>query len=130
MLYTGKQRIKWGVGFNWNPTDKLQPEKNVLDPTLDLEAFYAIRLEYSNDFITPSFIIAPELNSNVENLTENLRFALQLYKLIGTADIFLNGIYQMKNIQTIGVALSYDLDFFIFNFESIFTLLGPTPLIY
>ncbi len=118
VLYAGKQRIKWGVGYTWNPTDKLQPGKNILDPKIDLEGFYALRIEYSNDFITPSVIIAPQIKSIDSNVVENIRFAMQLYKLIGNADFFINGIYQMNNIQTIGMCVSYDINLFILNIES------------
>lgn len=116
ILYAGKQRIKWGTGYTWNPSDMLQPHKKILDPTSDLEGFYALRFEYSNDFITPSFIIAPDLKQ-ADDIRENLKFALQLYKLIGNADFFINGIYQMNSIQTLGTAISYDVDFFVLNFE-------------
>lgn len=117
VLYAGKQRIKWGVGYTWNPTDKLQSAKNVLDPTNDLEGVYALRLEYSSDLFTPSFVIAPKPQNANSDFGENFRFALQLYKLIGTSDIFINGIYQTNTIQTIGGAVSYDMDLFILNIE-------------
>lgn len=115
ILYAGKQRIKWGVGYTWNPTNKLQPAKNILDPEIDLEGFYALRMEYSSNFITPSFIIAPELIS--DKFIENIRFAVQLYKLIGSADVYLNYIYQDNFIQTIGSAISCDFDLVILNLE-------------
>jgi|DewCreStandDraft_4_1066084.scaffolds.fasta_scaffold02534_9 hypothetical protein len=118
VLYAGKQRVKWGVGYIWNPSDKLQPVKDILNPQIDLEGFYALRMEYSNDFITPSLIILPYLKPVESNFLENFRFALQLYKLIGTADFYIDGIYQINNIQTIGGSVSYDIDFFIINLEA------------
>ncbi|MCX8093808.1 MAG: hypothetical protein N3E50_06525 [Candidatus Goldbacteria bacterium] len=117
MLYTGKQRIKWGVGYTWNPTDKLQSGKNVLDPNKDLEGIYALRLEYANDFITPSFIIAPDPQPVDKDFRENLKFAMQLYKLIGSADFYINGIYQMNNLQVLGASISYDTGFMVLNLE-------------
>ncbi len=118
ILYAGKQRIKWGVGYTWNPSDRLQPQKDILNPAEDLEGFYALRLEYSNDFLTPSLIISSEPKSYDKDFLENIRFALQLYKLIGTVDFFINGIYQMNNIQTIGASFSWDVNLFILNLES------------
>lgn len=118
ILYTGKQRIKWGVGFTFNPTDKLQPTKNILNPAYDLEGFYALRMEYSNEFLTPSFIIAPDPKATDKDFLENIKFALQLYKLVGSADFFVNGIYQMNNLQMLGLSISYDLDFFVLNIET------------
>lgn len=117
VLYAGKQRIKWGVGYTWSPTDKLQPEKKVLDPASDLEGVYALRLEYSSDFFTPSFVIAPKPQNVDSDFGENFRFALQLYKLIGATDFFINGIYQMNSIQTLGAAISHDADFLVLNLE-------------
>ncbi len=117
VLYAGKQRIKWGVGYTWNPADYLQPSKNILDPLKDLEGFYAIRMEYSNDFITPSLIISPDPESADVEFRENFRFALQLYKLLGKVDLYINSIYQMNHIQTTGFAISYDVDFLVLNLE-------------
>ncbi len=117
ILYAGKQRIKWGTGYTWNPTDKLQSQKNILDPAVDLEGFYALRFEYSNDFITPSFIISPDLKSTERDFGENFKFALQLYKLIGSADFFINWIYQMNYKHILGAAISYDADFLVLNLE-------------
>jgi hypothetical protein len=117
VLYTGKQRIKLGTGYFWNPTDKLQPEKNLLDPTIDMEGIYAIRVEYSGDLFTPSLIIAPEIVSYDRDFLENFKFAVQLYKLIGTSDFFVNLIYHYNNLQLLGGAISYDMGVFVFNLE-------------
>ncbi len=117
VLYTGKQRIKWGTGYSWNPTDLLQPTKDLLEPGRYLEGIYALRAEYSNDFITPSLIISPDTQALNTPVAQNYRFALQLYKLIGTADFFLNSIYQYQTLQTIGSAISWDFGPAILNLE-------------
>lgn len=117
VLYTGKQRIKWGTGYFWNPTDKLQPEKNLINPTIDLEGIYALRAEYSGDLLTPSLIIAPEIASYDRDFLENFKFAVQLYKLIGTSDFFVNFIYHYNNLQLLGGSISYDMNLFVFNME-------------
>lgn len=119
IVYAGKQRIKWGVGYTWNPSDLLQPVKNILDPTRYLEGIYAVRMEYSSDFITPSVIIAPTPQNNDNNLLGNLKLAWQLYKLIGTADVFLNSIYEQNQFQTIGSAVSWDTGLFVLNLEGV-----------
>ncbi len=117
IAYVGKQRIKWGVGYTWNPSDLLQPTKDVFDPTRYLEGMYAIRMEYSNDFITPSIIISPEPQNNDDHLSRNIKLACQLYKLVGTADVFLNSIYLDNQFQTLGGAVSWDMGIFVLNLE-------------
>ena len=34
-LRVGKQRIAWGSGFAWNPTNRMEPPKNPLNPALE-----------------------------------------------------------------------------------------------
>jgi hypothetical protein len=42
----GKQRIAWGSGFAWNPTNRLEPPKNALNTTLEQEGALAARLAW------------------------------------------------------------------------------------
>ena len=46
-LRVGKQRIAWGSGFAWNPTNRLEPPKNALNTTLEQEGVLAVRLDWS-----------------------------------------------------------------------------------
>ncbi|HYN02771.1 MAG TPA: hypothetical protein VE359_10030 [Vicinamibacteria bacterium] len=46
-LRLGKQRIAWGSGFAWNPTNRLEPPKNVLNTTLEQEGALAARLDWA-----------------------------------------------------------------------------------
>ncbi len=41
----GKQRLSWGSGFAWNPTDRVEPPKNPLNPGLEQEGAAAVRLD-------------------------------------------------------------------------------------
>ena len=43
----GKQRIAWGSGFAWNPTDRLEPPKNPLNTGLEQEGAWALRADWS-----------------------------------------------------------------------------------
>jgi hypothetical protein len=43
----GKQRIAWGSGFAWNPTNRLEPPKNALNTTLEQEGALAARLDWA-----------------------------------------------------------------------------------
>lgn len=42
----GKQRIAWGSGFAWNPTNRLEPPKNVFNTTLEQEGALAARVDW------------------------------------------------------------------------------------
>jgi hypothetical protein len=43
----GKQRIAWGSGFAWNPTNRLEPPKNALNTALEQEGALAARLDWA-----------------------------------------------------------------------------------
>jgi hypothetical protein len=43
----GKQRIAWGSGFAWNPTNRLEPPKNALNTSLEQEGALAVRLDWA-----------------------------------------------------------------------------------
>jgi hypothetical protein len=42
----GKQRVGWGSGFAWNPTSRLEPPKNPLNPSLEQEGALAVRTDW------------------------------------------------------------------------------------
>ncbi len=42
----GKQRIAWGSGFAWNPTNRLEPPKNAFNTSLEQEGSLAARLDW------------------------------------------------------------------------------------
>jgi hypothetical protein len=46
-LRAGKQRIAWGSGFAWNPTNRLEPPKNALNTTLEQEGALAARVDWA-----------------------------------------------------------------------------------
>jgi hypothetical protein len=45
-LRAGKQRIAWGSGFAWNPTNRLEPAKNPLNTGLEQEGAWAARMDW------------------------------------------------------------------------------------
>jgi hypothetical protein len=42
----GKQRIAWGSGLAWNPTNRLEPPKNAFNTTLEQEGALAARVDW------------------------------------------------------------------------------------
>ena len=46
-LRLGKQRIAWGSGLAWNPTNRLEPPKNALNTTLEQEGALAARVDWA-----------------------------------------------------------------------------------
>jgi hypothetical protein len=45
-LRLGKQRIAWGSGFAWNPTNRVEPPKNPLNTSLEQEGALAVRMDW------------------------------------------------------------------------------------
>ncbi len=45
-LRVGKQRIAWGSGFAWNPTNRVEPPKNPFNTGLEQEGAWAARLDW------------------------------------------------------------------------------------
>ncbi|MBN2755447.1 MAG: hypothetical protein JXR81_11395 [Candidatus Goldbacteria bacterium] len=113
----GKQRVRWGTGYMWNPSDVLQLPKNALDPEGTVEGTYSARLEYSGEFFTPSVIVSAVSADDEGALENSISYAFQLYKLVGTADIFINGAYLNDYVESVGAAISWDADIFVVNLE-------------
>jgi hypothetical protein len=44
-LRVGKQRISWGSGFAWNPTNRVEPPKNPFNTSLEQEGVLAARVD-------------------------------------------------------------------------------------
>jgi len=44
-LRVGKQRIAWGSGFVWNPTNRVEPPKNPINSGLEQEGAWAARMD-------------------------------------------------------------------------------------
>ena len=45
-LRAGKQRIGWGSGFAWNPTDRIEPPKSALNTGAEQEGVLAARMDW------------------------------------------------------------------------------------
>ncbi len=118
VIYAGKQRVKWGTGYFWNPSDNLQKPKNVFRSAEDLEGILAVRGEYSNDFITPSVMIIADAAAGSARFFDNADAAAQLYKLVGACDVYVNCVSK-KDVESAGIALSLDAGLFVINAEAV-----------
>jgi hypothetical protein len=117
VVYAGKQRMKWGTAYFFNPTDRLQPAVNVFRPTEDLEGIYAVRGEMTSDICTPLIVIMPRTNGYSQDPARDFNAAARIYKLVGTCDIYLDYIYNPDG-DSAGAAASWDTGFFVVNLEA------------
>jgi len=94
-LEAGKQRLKWGKGYAWNPVAFVDRLKNPNDPGLALEGFTVVRAEYLKSFtgklqaLTLTGILIPvtaELNSGF-GTRPGLNVAGKIYCLYADTDI-------------------------------------------
>lgn len=69
----GKQRIAWGSGFAWNPTNRIEPPKNPLNTGLEQEGADAVRL----DFIPTSWAGVILVAARSETTVSDLPFAVR-----------------------------------------------------
>ena len=60
-LKTGKQRITWGTGFAWNPTDVINPRKNPLDPKRQKEGIASLKAVGAIDFLSITGVVVPDI---------------------------------------------------------------------
>ncbi|MBN1272365.1 MAG: hypothetical protein JXB26_08845 [Candidatus Aminicenantes bacterium] len=121
-LEAGKQRLKWGKGYAWNPVAFIDRVKNPNDPELALEGYTVIRAEYVKSFrghlrtLTLTGLLVPSASWVNEDIGEKdtLNLAGKVYLLYADTDInfmFLAGS---------GVAEKCGLDFsrnLVSNFE-------------
>jgi hypothetical protein len=59
----GKQRVSWGSGFAWNPTSRLEPPKNPLNPSLEQEGALAVRTDWIPNAWAGVILVAAETES-------------------------------------------------------------------
>ena len=57
-LRAGKQRISWGSGFAWNPTNRIEPPKNPLNTSLEQEGALAARMDWTPASWTGLILVA------------------------------------------------------------------------
>jgi hypothetical protein len=67
-LRLGKQRIAWGSGLAWNPTNRLEPPKNALNPSLEQEGTLAARLDWAPSSRVSLILVAGSTDARPRDL--------------------------------------------------------------
>lgn len=86
----GKQRIRWGTGMTFTPTDRWQPAANTLDPTRYLEGTYLFKADLFLPIASLTAVYTPSREHVEYRVDPDHVVGLRLYKLIGTLDIYLS----------------------------------------
>ncbi len=63
-LRTGRQKISWGTGFAWNPTNYIGADKNRADLTTEFPGVDALNYEVSWGESAATLLIKPDSDSN------------------------------------------------------------------
>ena len=77
----GRQRVTWGSGFAWNPTNRLEPPKNPLHTGLEQKGVLAVRGDWSPTKVATVTLVA----ARVETRPGDLPIALTSAKKNGGA---------------------------------------------
>jgi len=64
----GKQRVAWGSGFVWNPTNRLEPAKNPVNASLEQEGVWAARMDVVPASWVGLVLVATRGDTNVGDL--------------------------------------------------------------
>ena len=64
----GRQRIAWGSGFAWNPTNRLEPPRNPLNTSLEQAGADAVRLDLIPTARTGLILVAARSRVDVSDL--------------------------------------------------------------
>jgi hypothetical protein len=67
-LRFGKQRIAWGSGFAWNPTNRLEPPRNPVNTGLEQEGAWAARMDVIPAAWAGVILVAARGTTNVGDL--------------------------------------------------------------
>jgi hypothetical protein len=103
----GKQVLKWGTGYFWNPTDLINIEhRSFTDPDALLGGVFGLRMDA---VFSPRFHLYTFLNlDGVEDISD-VALAARAEFLVGQTEFGLSGWYRSGKIPVFGVDLSAPL---------------------
>jgi hypothetical protein len=122
LMRVGKQRVAWGSGYAWNPTDMLEPVKNPFRPQEEREGIAAIK----SDFLLGNYSLT--LLTIYNDIFKRIELAAKIGLLIHTHEFSLN-VHQIPwRVPSFG----FDYTGFIscFEFHSELALLNSDNLAY
>lgn len=104
LLRVGKQRIVWGTGMAWNPSDILNPVKDPLDPLEQKQGALSLNADIPlgdgwEIMQNPSFtaVFVPKVSGADVLDTNCAQIALKIYFLMGSFDInFISSFIETK----------------------------------
>jgi hypothetical protein len=89
----GRQRIAWGSGFAWNPTNRLEPPRNPLNTGLEQQGADAVRLDLIPSARAGIILVAARSRVDYSDLPfapvgeERRALAARLRVLVGDTDV-------------------------------------------
>jgi hypothetical protein len=126
----GKQRVSWGRGIAFFPTDTLHPSHTrddvegftglsaLVTPTPDLQLTGVVDL-------SAALAADPGSGAN-ENFYTSLKYALYTSWFAGNLDLALSGVYRDRETLRPGIGFSYDMAGFILTAEGAVEFLTQT----
>lgn len=114
-LRFGKQRIAWGSGFAWNPTNRLEPPKNPVNTGLEQEGAWAARMDVIPAAWAGVILVAAQGTTNVGDLpfptreAERTSGAIRLRFLVRDTDLALVYLGGRNQKTLIGLDAARDL---------------------
>ncbi|HNV47094.1 MAG TPA: hypothetical protein PKJ16_08635 [Spirochaetota bacterium] len=116
-VHVGKESLKWGKGYAWNPAALFTRPKNPDEPELDLEGYYLARFEYTRSFegplktvsFTPVFL--PVFTGVNEDYAprQDLESAAKLYLLLFDTDLDFIYSYSLSSRSRFGFDFSRNI---------------------
>ncbi len=123
-LTFGRQRIPWGTGIFFSPTDALHPSSLTGEAETGFDGLSGTVLLPSGITVAAAVSLSPALDyaeaapdPSAEELGERIRGALSVSGYAGTLDWRTTMVYQWERVFRPGISLSADLSGFIISLE-------------
>jgi hypothetical protein len=123
-LTFGRQRIPWGTGIFFSPTDALHPVSLTSEAETGFDGLSGTVLLPAGITIAGAVSLSPALdyaeataNPSADELAERIRGALSISGYAGTLDWRTTMVYQWQRVFRPGISLSADLAGYIINLE-------------
>ncbi len=117
-LQAGRQRVQWGTGILFLPSDALNPPQTESGEKYGFDGAAAY-IEPVPDFsLTAAVNAGSALKDNNTRFWEDLRYGMEASLLLGTVEMRASAVYQWEEILRPAFGTSVDLSGFIINAEA------------